>query len=96
MGEARLKTEASARATEELKGKAVPLTLLQGVVVLQLDLASNMLGAMAHQLGAQLGQTEAAKELQKSAEHLQTYKARFMSAAQSKVVLASAADLPRP
>lgn len=96
MGEAKQKAKLDAALlAKAAELNAVPLTMVEGVVVTNLDLACQTLVLIAENLG-RFQQEESGKELLKAVEHLMAYKLRYIGAAQNKVRLASPAELPRP
>lgn len=98
MGEAKTNELDAARAmanARQLAGKPVQFTWQQGVTICAIDLAVHTLGGIANQLENAWQQPEPAAEIQKSIEHLVKWKARFIAGTQAKVVIASAADIPR-
>ena len=95
MGEAKRKAEVDAGLlAKAAELNAVPLTLVEGVVVTNLDLACQTLVLIAKNLG-RFQQEESGKELLKAVEHLISYKLRYIGAAQNKVRLASPAEMPK-
>lgn len=96
MGDARRREEATAVA---LAQQPVPVKALgpQQVMTLMLvDLVSHTIAGAALQLVNVVGNVEAAEELRKSVKHLQAYKARFLAAQETKLVIAQPGDVPPP
>lgn len=92
MGDAKRKEELDKQLAAATQ--TIALNPVQTFVVVTLDLASHCVAGFAHTLGVNFQQTEPAAELQKTIDHLQRYKARFISEAGKKVLLAPASAMP--
>lgn len=94
MGDARRRELATAVAQQHVQAKA--LGPREMMVCLQVDLACHVLVGQAMQLAQAVGAVEAATEFKKAIDFLQGYKARFLAAQETKLVIAQPGDVPPP